>query len=245
MEKNIYCHNLTVNFSDVGEKNELTNKGMLRLLQEIAGIHSGLLGYGVNDIPKTCLAWIILNWKLKMFSRPKTNTMLNIKTWTRSENPLFSYRDFEVVDENNNLVALASSKWILFDTNRKTISKITKDIKEKYVCIEKFAFEEKINEKLLEPSDSKFIMNYTVQRRDIDTNHHVNNLNYLDFANEVLPENIYFNIEFSNVEIMYKREAKLGDIISLFYSHSGENEYTITIKDEKQKNIHTIIKLYN
>ena len=54
-----------------------------------------------------------------------------------------------------------------------------------------------------------------------------------------------FNIEFSNVEIMYKREAKLGDIISLFYSHSGENEYTITIKDEKQKNIHTIIKLYN
>lgn len=48
-----YTQTLTVNYSDVDKDNELTNRGILRLMQEVAGIHSGTLGYGVNDIPKT------------------------------------------------------------------------------------------------------------------------------------------------------------------------------------------------
>lgn len=79
MNLDIYSHNLTINYSDVDENNQVTNKGLLRLLQEVAGIHCGLLGYGVNDTPKTGLAWILLNWKLKVFARPKTNTNLLIK----------------------------------------------------------------------------------------------------------------------------------------------------------------------
>ncbi|MGN1271393.1 MAG: hypothetical protein ACI4UX_05475 [Clostridia bacterium] len=42
---------MTVNFSDVDGNNELTNKGILRLIQEFAGIHVDLFGYGLNDIP--------------------------------------------------------------------------------------------------------------------------------------------------------------------------------------------------
>lgn len=177
--------------------------------------------------------------------RPKTNTPLLIKTWIRSENPLFFYRDFEMLDESNNLVAKASSKWVLFDVNKKCITKIPKEAKEKYTYIDKFAFQEKWKEKLKEPDNYKFVMNYTVQRRDIDTNNHVNNLYYLDYAIEALPEEIYSTIKFSNVEIMYKHEAKFGDTLSLFYSELENNNYIITIKDEEGKNIHAIVKLYS
>ena len=43
---------------------------------------------------------------------------------------------------------------------------------------------------------------------------------------------------------MYKHEAKLGDTLSVFYSHTEENEYIITIKDKEQKNLHAIVKFY-
>ncbi|MDO5555369.1 MAG: thioesterase [Clostridia bacterium] len=244
MKLDIYSHNFTVNFSDVDENNQITNKGMLRLMQEIAGIHCGLLGYGVNDTPKTGLAWLILNWKLQMFFRPKTNTSLIARTWTRSQSPLFSYRDFEVYDDKNNLVAIASSKWILFNVNKKCISKITQDIKEKYICVDKYAFKDSYNEKLKEPENSRFIMNYLIQRRDIDTNHHVNNLYYLDYAYEALPFEVFENCKFSNVEIMYKHEAKLGDTISLFYADTPKNEHIVTIKNSEDNKLNAIIKLY-
>ena len=244
MDSNIYSYDININFSDVGENNQMTNRGILRLMQEVAGIRSGMLGYGVNDVKKTGLAWIILYWKLKVFYRPRTNTKLTIKTWTRSENPLFSYRDFEVYDDNNTLIAIATSKWVLFDINKKSITKITGDVKKKYACIDKFAFTEKLNEKLKEPESSEFIMNYTIQRRDIDTNHHVNNLCYLDYAYEALPEDVYLNMNFSNIEIMYKHEAKLNDTISLFYSHTEKDKYVITIKNKNNEKVHAIIKLY-
>ena len=239
----IFSQNITINYSDVDSKNEVTNKGILRLMQEVAGCHSGSLGYGVNDISKTSIAWIILNWKLKVFIRPHTNTPLIIKTWVRSENPLFFYRDFEVLDTNNNLVASASSKWVLFDVTKKGITKIPIEMKEKFTYENKLAFTEKWNEKLKEPENSKFIMNYKVQRRDIDTNNHVNNLYYLDYAIETLPEEIYNNFSFSNIEIMYKHEAKLGDTLSLFYSKLENNEFVVTVKDKECKKLHAIIIL--
>lgn len=241
---NIYSYDININFSDVDTNNQMSNKGILRLMQEVAGICSGSLGYGVNNVPKTGLAWLILNWKLQVFNRPRTNTKLTINTWTRSENPLFSYRDFEVYD-NNILVAKASSKWILFDVNKKCITKITPEIQQKYKCIDKFAFDDNSTKKLKEPKTLEFIMDYNVQRRDIDTNRHVNNLIYLDYAYEVLPEDIYSNINFSNIEIMYKHEAKLGDTLSIFYSNTEENEYIVTIKNKEDNKLNAIIKLYN
>jgi len=240
----IYSYDININFSDVDKNNQMSNKGILRLMQEVAGICSGSLGYGVNDVPKTGLAWLILNWKLQIFSRPRTNTKLTINTWTRSENPLFSYRDFEVYD-NDILVAKASSKWVLFDVNKKCITKITPEHQEKYSCIDKFAFDDNSTKKLKEPKNSELIMDYNVQRRDIDTNHHVNNLIYLDYAYEALPEDIYSNLNFSNVEIMYKHEAKLGDALSLFYTAIEENEYIVTIKNKQDNKLNAIVKLYN
>jgi len=191
------------------------------------------------------IAWIILNWKLKVFLRPKTNTPLIVNTWIRTENPLFFYRDFEIFDNNNSLVAKASSKWILFDVNKKSITKIPIKMKEKYSYIDKYAFTEEFDEKIKEPINSTLIMNYIVQRRDIDTNNHVNNLYYLDYAIEALPEEIYNTFKFSNVEIMYKHEAKPGEKLSLFFAQEKNNNFFVTIKDEECKKIHAIVKLNN
>ena len=242
---NIYTKKFDITFSDIDENNQLSNKGILRIMQEIAGLHSSSLGYGLNDTPKTGFAWLLLNWKLRVFSRPKWEETLTVNTWSKSMNPLFAYRDIEIFDDKNNLVATGSSKWILFDINKQSLCKIPNEVKEVFPSVDKSVFKEKFVEKLKEPENSNFIYEYTIQRRDIDTNHHVNNLNYLDYAYQALPEALYFNTNFSNVEIMYKHEAKLGDTISVFYSNSEENNHIITIKDKEGKKLHSIIKLYN
>lgn len=241
---NIYTKKFDITFSDIDINNELSNKGILRIMQEIAGLHSSTLGYGLNDAPKTGYAWLLLNWKLRVFSRPKWEETLTVNTWSKSMNPLFAYRDIEILDSKNNLVAVGSSKWILFDINKKSLIKIPTEVKDKFPSVDKSVFKEIFVEKLKEPENSIFLHEYIVQRRDIDTNHHVNNLNYLDYAYETLPEDVFSNISFSNVEIMYKHEAKLGDTLSVFYSHTEDDEYIITIKDKEQKNLHAIIKLY-
>ena len=239
----VFTKNFYVSFLDINENNELSNKGILRLMQEVAGLHSASLGFGLNDIDKTGFAWLILNWKLKVFYRPKWNTYITVNTWSRKKTPLFAYRDLEIYDDKNNLVAIATSKWLLFNVNKKALSKITPEVNEAFNEVNKSVFNDEFNEKLKEPENSIFAYNYKIQKRDIDTNHHVNNLIYLDYAYEALPDDVFFNTDFSNIEIMYKHEAKINDVISVFYSNDENGNYTITIKDENNKNLHAIIKL--
>ena len=239
----ICTEKFTVTLPDVGENNRLTNKGFLRMLQEIACIHSKTAGYSVSDAVETGHAWILLNWKLQVFSRPAWNETLTINTWSSKHTFIAYYRDFEVYDSRNNLIAIGTSKWVFYDLNKETFTKFSDDSKDGFKIVDKHVFESSMNEKLSEPENSIFIGEYKVSRRDIDTNHHVNNLNYLDFAYEALPEDIFFNTDFKNIEIMYKHEARLGDTLNLFYATIGDT-VVVTIKSKDNARIHCIIKLF-
>ncbi len=240
---NSYSKKVTLKYSDIGIANKLNLKSLIKYLQDAAGEHSDLAGYGISNIEKTHLAWLVLNWKVKMISHPHYNEEITIKTWARSLEKVYSYRDFEILDSNNNLVAIASSKWLLVDSDTKKIKHITEDIVNSYGLNNKAVFNVSLDEKPKVPENNSLNFTYKVQRRDIDTNHHVNNLFYIDFALETIPENIYLSNEFNNIEIFYKKEIKYGEIINCYYSFE-DNKHIVTIKSEDNSILHSIITLY-
>ena len=86
------------------------------------------------------------------------------------------------------------------------------------------------------------IYEYTAKRRDIDVNHHVNNVNYLEFAFDAFPKDL--EIKFNNIEIQYKKQIKLGETISCFYSKC-EDTHTVCIKSQDEKTLHATLKFFN
>ncbi len=80
---------------------------------------------------------------------------------------------------------------------------------------------------------------YITTRRDIDTNHHVNNVIYLDFAYNALPKEI--SINFDKLEIYYKKQIKIGETIHCLYKQEG-NSHIIAIKSQDEKTLHAILK---
>lgn len=240
----IFTYNYKIKYSDVGRDNKLTLKALTNILQESAISHSDQAGYGVNNISNTHLAWLLLNWKVKIFIHPHCNEELIVKTWPRTFDRLYSYRDFEVYDKESNLVAIASSKWFPIDTETKRIRKITPEISEAYgEPVTNSVFDEPFKNKITVPEDLKLNFTYTTQRRDIDTNGHVNNLNYIDYALETLDEDIFNNTTFTNLEIVYKKEIKLKENIKCYYTFE-DNKHIVTIKSEDDSTIHAIVKFY-
>ena len=90
------------------KNNHLSLKGLLKYLVQAASKHSDLVGYGLDDIPRTHLAWILLNWKVKIYNYPKTGDYLHIKTWASSYSKLYCFRDYEVLDNAGTPVAIGS-----------------------------------------------------------------------------------------------------------------------------------------
>lgn len=237
-----YEKDFHVRYFDIGEKNCLSITGLMSLLQEIAGMHSSDVGYGLNDIEKTGLTWFLLYWKIKIYSKPKWNTKIHIKTWARKLEKASSFRDFEVYDEKGNKIAIASSKWALLDVNKNSIARLPATMNEEYGIIETCVFDTKVDTKISVPEDAEFIYEYTIQRRDIDTNHHVNNLYYLDYAFQALPEDVYNNTDFTEIEILYKKQLKVNEKIKCFYKEE-DDYHTVIIKNEDESCVHAIVKV--
>lgn len=231
-----------IDYDCVDKNNKLTYKGFLKYLREAGSQHSDEAGYGLKDFEKTHLVWLVLNWKLKIYRRPASNEKIHIVTWSAGTERVCSYRDYKIFDENNKLIAIATSKWALYDLIKGSLTRITPEIIEAYHTFDEHIFEN-VNFKLTEPNIPYLATyDYTVMRRDIDTNNHVHNSNYLDIANEVLPEDVYENMNFENVEVMYKNQAIYGDKTKSFY-YNHENEHIIVIRSADLKKLHCIIKL--
>ena len=239
----VYEYKYKIGLSDIGNSNQLTNKAILKILENAGGMQSEELGLGINQVKNTGLSWIILAWKVKIIKRPIYNENLLIKTWVQNINKVSTYRDYEIYDDKENLVAIASSKWILINIYTGEIEKITNEMIEKYDPEQKSVFEQKNIDKLIEPKKYEYKIECKITRSNIDINNHVHNLYYLDFAYEALPEEVYRAKECNNIEIMYKKQIKLGDeIICLYEKEEGKNIISIKSKDEKI--LHAIVNLY-
>lgn len=231
---------------DIGKVNSnalITNKGLLSILENTACMHSDIAGYGIIDIPIKHLSWVQLNWRVKVLRRLKYGETVTVKTWARVSSKVSTLRDFEVYDENNKLTCIATTRWTLINTDTQSITKITDDVIDKYNPEDKTVLPDFTFKKLDEPNEFSNEYIYTTQRRDIDVNKHMHNLNYLDLAYEALPEDVYLNNEFDNIEIMYKTSIVLGDTSKCLYSVKND-KHVIVIKSIDEKILHCIINLW-
>ena len=233
----MYECDFKVQYVDIDSYGHLSEYGLLKYLQEIACLHADSRGFGLKDTENNRLAWIILNWQIDFISKPLWNTGIHIKTWASNIDNVSCYRDFEVTDDIGNKVAIASSKWVLVNIDTHHITKITPEIKTAFEPIEPSVFNGELA-KLQEPENFDSCFDYTILRRDIDTNQHLNNLNYIMLAKEALPEIMSFN----HIEVLYKHQCILGDKV-VFLCKKENNGYIIALKNEDKTVLHSIIKL--
>lgn len=236
-----YSRQERIKYLDVDKNNRLSNQAIVNYMQDIAVCHADSLGNGVNNAEKTHTAWLLLNWKIRVFSRPKCDDIIKINTWPRTMERCSSWRDFEIYNGKEK-VAIATSKWVLVNTETGRIERVSEELKQKYKLKEESVFEEKIDEKLKEPENMELMYEETIGRTKIDTNNHLNNVYYLDYAIESLPEEVYENNSFNNIEIMYKKEIKYKEKIKCLYKCEN-NVHIVAIKSEDLSVLHAIIKL--
>lgn len=236
----IFNEKFKIQSKDIGKGNCVKNRGILEIFENIATHHSDLAGYGPNDIEKTQMSWVLLDWKVKVLKRPQYGQILNVNTWGRTMKKVYTYRDFEMYDEENELCVIGTSKWTLVNINTGRIEKLTDEIYEKYQLEEKDVFNIGELDKIKIPEEYSNEIIYKVSRRDIDLNGHMHNLYYLDLAYEVLPDDVYEKRPFNDFRVQYKKEIKFGDIIKCRYTQN-EGKYIVTICNEEDSKVYAIV----
>lgn len=230
----IYSTNYIFGLEDIGLNNEATNKALLKIMEDVSGFHSASIGYGVFAVESKRKAWMLLDWKMKVIKRPKYNDEIKAQTWSRGGDRLYAYRDFQIIDKEGNVIAIATSRWIFVDIDRRRPVRLTSELIDLYESEpDKKVFDEDLED--IKCEDYIFKKEYYIQRRDIDINEHMHNLCYLDMAYEILPEDIYKTKVFDNVRIIYKKEIIYGEIVECYYTVK-DDKYIITAKTNDKLN---------
>lgn len=206
-------------------------------MQEAASVASDDVGYGLKDIPRTGVHWILTGWRVELLARPLWRASLRVATWPRTLEGFLSDRDF-FVWQGEELVARASSSWVLMDAETGKIVRVSDEVRSAYEVEERAVFEGKAVPRCgVSPEGAPVTFRTVVGRRDIDTNHHVNNLRYLDYALEALPEEVYQNLP-ATVEIVFRKQILFGTPIRCLYSLTEDGKHQVEIQSGDGKIVH-------
>lgn len=228
-----YYYETSVTYPDVGQDSRLSHGGLLRMLQEAAARASDLCGYGLKDIPTKKLHWILTGWRLELMERPIWNTPVTVKTWPRTLEGFASDRDFAVYC-GEKCIARATSRWFLANMDTGRLARVTEEVKAAYTLDSTAMFPAPLPSNGKSPVDAAVTFTTTAGRRDIDTNSHVNNIHYLDYALEALPEDVFRTLP-PTLEILYRKQILLGTAVRCLYSVTEEGKHQIEIQSGEGK----------
>ena len=234
----LYKFSTRVSYADIDQSRNLSLIGAMRMMQEAAILHSDQSGYSVMDVERTGVVWMLIQWRVKLYDKVPWNSAVDVETWPQTMERLTSNRCFRIKKSTGETVAAAESSWVLVNAETGKVMRIPPEVAGAYNLIPDGVFDapcEKLPQKVGDE-----VCAFRVRRKDLDTNHHVNNLVYLDYALEALPVEKGV-ADFSEVIVRYHRQLLLNDEVHC-YLEKSESEYLVQICGEDPRHIHCSVK---
>lgn len=225
----MYTFNSRVRYSETDEYGKLTLTGIMNYLQDCSTFQSEDIGQGISYLNSCHRAWWLSSWQIVVDRYPVLGEEIQISTWPYDFKGFYGYRNFTICDKTGEYLVRANSIWFLFDTRKGRPVKIQpEDIKGYGVGLENPLKMEYAPRKIGKMDNYTEAEPVTIGKHHIDTNHHVNNAQYVEIAREVLPD----EEKVPELRVEYKKAAVFGDILYPRMNHT-EQGYTVSLCDDQ------------
>ncbi len=225
----MYTFESRVRYSEVGEDGRMTLQSLLDYFQDCSTFHSEDIGLGVDYFRQIHQVWLLSAWQICVNRYPKVYEQIVIGTVPYEFRGFIGCRNFEMKTKEGEVLAYANSIWSLMDTEKMVPVKPNEKMLAGYVLEEKYPMAY-APRKIAVPKDGAEEEPFTVKPHHLDTNHHVNNGQYVRMAMDYVQE----KFEVRQLRVEYKMQALLGDIIYPVVC-GGEGTYVVSLNNEDEK----------
>lgn len=203
-------------------------------LQEGASMHAEKAGFGFEDMLRRNQVWVLSRLKVVVEMYPVWKDELKLLTWSRGKEGIFYIRDFNIKDENKNVLIKATSSWAAINTKTRR-PEVVEGLESGLLSLkEKVAIVEKLD-KIPDLQNPQFIRKRQIEYTDIDLVYHVNNVKYIELIINSFSSDTYLRKNIKAMEINYLGEAKYGEDVLIYSEQNPENRSLIKIVREADK----------
>ena len=183
----IYSFERRIGMSQVTEDWKLRFAEALDLMQDCAMYHTVAAGCGPDMLGQENLAWVINCWDVYIDRPCEFLDTVKVSTWAHDYDRLFAHRNFQIDNSRGEVCMRADTMWFLMRLDRQMPVRIrerhlTRDMLDPGLDLPPIRRHVDLPETMEEREPLR------VPRYAVDANHHMNNVWYIRFALEYLPE---------------------------------------------------------
>lgn len=200
-----------VRYSEIGENGLLTLPGILNYFQDCSTFHSESVGLGMEALKERQRFWVLGAWQVLVDRYPGMGEEIVTSTWAYGFRGFIGLRNFTMETPDGERLAYANSTWIYLDRKSGKPTRLTEADTVGYGTEPKLEMDY-ADRKIILPKEMKTDEAFLVQKHHLDTNHHVNNCQYVRMAMDFLPA----DVRIRQMRVEYKQQARLNDAIYPF-----------------------------
>ncbi|KAG8057308.1 hypothetical protein GUJ93_ZPchr0002g24916 [Zizania palustris] len=238
-----YKESFIVRCYEVGINKTATVETIANLLQEVGCNHAQSVGFSTDGFATTTtmrelgLIWVTNRMHIEIYKYPAWGDVVEIETWCQEDGRIGTRRDWILKDlANGEVIGRATSKWVMMNQNTRRLQRVSDEVRDEVFVhcpkAPRLAFPEENNGSLkkipirTDPAEHSRL-GLVPRRADLDMNQHVNNVTYIGWVLESIPQDIIDSHELQTITLDYRRECQHDDIVdSLTYIEEGEEKCT-------------------
>ncbi len=225
----MYTFDARIRFSEVDSEGWLTMAALLNYFQDCSTFQSEDLGLGIEYLKERHMVWVLSSWQIVVKRYAGLCERVKVGTCPYEFRGFLGYRNFAMTGEDGQHLAVANSLWTLLDTDTWKPVMPTEEMRQGYALEERLDMEY-APRKIAVPQDGEKREPILVRKHHLDTNHHVNNGQYVDMAMEFLPD----DFEIRQMRAEYKKQALLDQVLYPYVSLQ-EGQCVVSLLDEADK----------
>jgi len=209
-----------------GHATELT---LQNYLQEAAASHAHQLYFSIQRLFPMGLTWLLVKSRLAVERYPLWQEMVVVETWPAGWQGAIAWRDFIFRSESGEVLARATSHWMLFDFQRKRPALIENRFP-RLPGVDKQAIDRNIPT-LPKPETVDYEKAFPTTWLHMDMNNHANNAAYVTWA--MLPVPASFRTEWvvGSMDINFLKEVFSDTELHSRVQRIGEGDNPVTLHE--------------
>lgn len=221
----MYSYNSRIRYSETDCDGKLSLLSLLNYFQDASTFQSESLGVGLQYMEELQMVWVLSSWQIVVNRYPKLCEEVEIGTLPYKFKSFLGYRNFVMYTKEGEQLAIANTLWSLLDLKTGKPTYLTEKMLESY-RLEEMLPMEYAPRKIALPEGGSKGEPIVVKKHHLDTNHHVNNGQYVNMAMEFLPE----NFEIAQMRAEYKKQAFLNDVLNPYVA-MDQNKCVVNLTD--------------
>lgn len=219
----IHSKRYEVHYYEVDFAGKAQLLALLNYLQHAAAEQAAKLGFGFEDLIKKNLAWILSRYHIRVVRYPVLGDKVEVCTWPSGKQGIFALRDFEMKDEEGHSLLTATTSWILLNLGKKQPARLEDFLPERFTLDKRALKDDFLSIPQLEKAEREIYLR--VLMKDLDLNRHVNNVVYVQWALEAVPDDVLNSKRPIDIEVSYKAEAFYREeVISRIQKQESEQD---------------------